>query len=156
MISIPRKIEIILISIISIYLLSFTSINLFKIEYNDPPYNYLTKNWLNSPIKNIEISQKALSNEEIINEYDNQKNLGFFKSASQKQDLDIFMNTYFKIELYKPYYYPNFVGFFHNKNENKICGKDTQGNIMYFPKNAECPINYISLKKIVIIIFVII
>ncbi len=102
---------------------------------------------MNSPIKNIEISQKALSNEEIINEYDNQKNLGFFKSASQKQDLDIFMNTYFKIELYKPYYYPNFVGFFHNKNENKICGKDTQGNIMYFPKNAECPINYISIEK---------
>jgi hypothetical protein len=145
MISIPRKIEIILICITLIYLLVFTSINLFKTEYDDPPFNYLSKNWLNSPIKSIELLGNPLANIEKINEYDNQKNLGFYKSTSQKQDLNIFMNKFFKIQLYKSYYYPNFVGFFHKKDKNKICGKDTQGNLMYFPKNAECPINYIAI-----------
>jgi hypothetical protein len=147
MISIPPKLEIILIYGISIYLFSLTSMNLFKTEYNDPPYNYLSRNWLNAPIKSIEILNNTLSNEEIINEFDNQKNLGFFKFASKKQDINVFMNKYFNIELYKPYYYPNFVGFFHNTKDNKICGKDSQGNLMYFPKNEECPINYISIEN---------
>jgi hypothetical protein len=47
--------------------------NLFKTEYNDPPYNYLSRNWLNAPIKSIEILNNLLSNEEIINEFYNQK-----------------------------------------------------------------------------------
>ena len=49
----------------------------------------LSRNWLNSPIKEIEI----LDNPEKTNikEYDNQQNLGYFKSGSTKQDLNIFM-----------------------------------------------------------------
>ena len=48
-------VRIITIIIISLYLFIFTSINLFKSEYDDPPYNYLTKNWKNSPIKEIKL-----------------------------------------------------------------------------------------------------
>ena len=51
MIEIPKYFQLILLIAILIYLLIFISINLFKVEYGDPPYNYLTKNWLNSPIK---------------------------------------------------------------------------------------------------------
>ena len=47
MISIPKKIQKILIVIITVYLLVFVCVNLIKTEYNDPPYNYLSKNWLN-------------------------------------------------------------------------------------------------------------
>ena len=56
------------------------------------------------------------------------------------------MGKFFKIETYSPYYYPNFAGFSHKKENNKICGKDSQGNILYFPKNEECPINFIALS----------
>ena len=145
MISIPKKIQKILIVIITVYLLVFVCVNLIKTEYNDPPYNYLSKNWLNSPIKNIKISSTFSG--EKINEYNNQKNLGFFKQNSDEKDLKKFMNNYFNIELYKPYYYPNFVGYFHNQDGKKKCGKDSNGNIMYFPKDVECPINYIAINN---------
>lgn len=145
MISIPKNIQIILIAIISVYLLVFVCVNLIKTEYNDPPYNYLSKNWLNSPIKNIKISSTFSG--EKINEYNNQKNLGFFNHDSDEKDLNKFMNNYFNIELYEPYYYPNFVGYFHNQDGNKKCGKDSNGNIMYFPKDVDCPINYIKIDN---------
>ena len=143
MIIISKKVQIILIITTQIYLLVFTSVNLFKTEYDDPPFNYLTRHWLNSPIEEIEILN--ISENKNIKEYDNQKNLGYFKSDSVKKDLNIFMDKYFKIKLYTPYYYPNFVGFFKEKNK-QICGKDSQGNLLYFPKDKKCPINFIVIS----------
>lgn len=145
MLQIPRIIQIIIISVISVCLFVLVCVNLFKSEYDDPPYNYLTKNWLNSPIKEIEILNEPESTD--INKYDNQESLGYFKSGSTKKDLNIFLNKYFKIKLHTPYYYPNFVGYFHNKDSNKLCGKDSQGNLMYFPKDLDCPINEISIEN---------
>ena len=140
-----RKLQLILLIVIHIYLIIFISINLFKVEYSDPPYNYLSKNWLNSPIKEIEI----LSNPENtnINEYDNQRILGFFKSGSKEKDLNIFKGKYFKIKKYSPYYYPNFVGYFKSKKNNQKCGNDSQGNDLYFPKDKECPLNLILITN---------
>ena len=137
--------RIISIVIISLYLFIFTSINLFKTEYDDPPYNYLTKNWKNSPIKEI----KLLDNHENsnINEYDNQNILAFFNSNSIKKDLNVFQNKYFKIEIYSPYQYSNFVGFSHKTEENRECGKDSQGNPLYFPKDKQCPLNLILISN---------
>ena len=35
-----------------------------------------------------------------------------------------------------------------NNNDNlKICGKDSQDNDLYFPKDVECPINDIFISK---------
>ena len=144
MVEIPRTIQIILITVICKTLFILVSVNLFKTEYNDPPYNYLSKNWLNSPIKDIEILNSPEDTD--INEYDNQANLGYFKSGSTKKDLNVFLGKYFKIKLYTPHYYPNFVGYFHKKDNNKLCGKDSQGNLMYFPKDSDCPINEISIE----------
>ena len=140
-----KIIQIIIISVVHVYLIIFISINLFKTEYDDQPYNYLSRNWLNSPIKEIEILDTPEKTN--IKEYDNQQNLGYFKSGSTKQDLNIFMGKYFKITKYKPYYYPNFVGYFKKKEKNQICGKDSQGNILYFPKDKECPLNLIMITK---------
>ena len=144
MLIIPKKIQIILIIIIQVYLLVLTSINLFKSEFNDPPFNYLTRNWLNSPIEEIEILDYTKNTN--IKEYDIQENLGYFKSSSVKQDLNIFMGKFFKIKLYTPYYYPNFVGYFNNK-KNRICGIDSQGNSLYFPKTKKCPINLVLISN---------
>ena len=145
MITIPKSVYIVLIIIIHLFSFVFISINLFSTEYNDPPYNYLSKNWLNSPIKNIEL--KNPSENTKISEYDNQQNLGFFNSGSKKHDLNIFKGKFYKIERYTPYYYPNFVGFFHKKENNKLCGKDSQGNLLYFPKDKECPLNLIVISN---------
>ena len=144
MFQIPRMIQIIIISVISACLFILVCVNLFKTEYDDPPYNYLSRNWLNSPIKDIEILNEPENTD--INEYDNQENIGYFKSGKTKKDLNVFLDKYFKIKLYTPYYYPNFVGFFHKKDKNKLCGKDSQGNLMYFPKDLDCPINEIYIE----------
>ena len=117
-------VRIITIIIISLYLFIFTSINLFKSEYDDPSYNYLTKNWKNSPIKEIKLLDDNENSN--INEYDNQNILAYFNSNSIKKDLNIFQSKYFKIEIDSSYKYANFVGFFHNKKEKKICGKDSK------------------------------
>ena len=139
-------IRIISIIIISLYLFTFTSINLFKEEYYDPPYNYLSKNWLNSPIKEIDILDN--SNDDLnIKEYDNQQILIYYNSDSLQKDLNIFQGKYFSIKLYSPYKYCNFVGFFHKKSDYNICGKDSQGNDLYFPKDIRCPINLIFFSK---------
>ena len=140
-----KLLRIISIIITSIYLFIFTSINLFKSEYYEPPYNYLSQNWLNSPIKDIELSNNILNKN--TNDYDNQNILIYFKSDTTIKDLNTFQGKYFNIKLYSPYYYPNFVGFFHKKSENKICGKDSHGNIMYFPENKDCPINLVLIAK---------
>ena len=34
-----------------------------------------------------------------------------------------------------------------NKNINKVCGKDSKGNNLYFPSNEHCPINYIEFTS---------
>ena len=138
-------IRIISITVISLYLFTFTSINLFKEEYYDPPYNYLTKNWLNSPIKEIDILDN--SDNLNINEYDNQQILMYYNSDSLQKDLNIFQGKYFSIKLYSQYKYCNFVGFFHKKSDCNICGKDTQGNDLYFPKDIPCPLNLIFFSK---------
>ena len=116
-----KIIQIIIISVVHVYLIIFISINLFKTEYDDQPYNYLSRNWLNSPIKEIEILDTPEKTN--IKEYDNQQDLGYFKSGSTKQDLNTFMGKYFKITKYKPYYYPNFVGYFKKKRKIKFVEK---------------------------------
>ena len=35
----------------------------------------------------------------------------------------------------------------NNNDSSKICGKDSQGNDLYFPKDVECPINDIFISK---------
>ena len=140
-----KILRIVSIVIISLYLFIFTGINLFKSEYDDPPYNYLTKNWLNSPINDIELlDSNKITN---INEYDNQNILAHFDSNSIKKDLNVFYGKYFKISTYSSYKYANFVGFFHKKSENQKCGQDTQGNSLYFPKDIRCPLNFILISN---------
>ena len=34
-----------------------------------------------------------------------------------------------------------------NKNNKKLCGKDSSNNDMYFPNNEDCPINYIEITS---------
>ena len=140
-----KIIRISLIIIISLYLFIFTSINLFKSEFDDPPYNYLSKNWLNSPILDIQLLDDNKNTN--INEYDNQNILLYFNSDSIKKDLNKFQGKYFNIKTYSSYRYCNFVGFFHNKSGKKVCGKDTQGNILFFPEDKPCPINLILFSN---------
>ena len=106
-------ITLVAIIIISLYLFIFTSINLFRSEYYDPPFNYLTKNWKNSPIKEIELLKDYETTN--YNEYDNQNILAYFNSDSLKKDLNVFQGNYFKIKLESSFQYSNFVGFFHKK-----------------------------------------
>lgn len=141
-----EKKKIIFISItsfIALYLLIFTGINLFKTEYNDPPYNYLTKNWLNHPIKEIELLDNEISTK--INEPDNQNILGFFNSNSLKKDLYSFKGKYFKIKFDTSMKYANFVGKYHLNSDKKKCGIDSQRNDLFYSKEESCPLNLISI-----------
>jgi hypothetical protein len=132
-------------TIFLLFLLIFTSINLFKTEYDDPPYNYLTKNWLNSPIKEIELTNNY--DTKTINDFDNQNILINFQTDSEKRSLNAFQGKYFNIKTDSSYKYSKFVGFNKNKEGNKICGKDSQGNILYFPNDQQCPLNLILISN---------
>ena len=136
---------IIVASFFSIYLLTFTSINLFKTEYDDPPFNYLTKNWLNHPIKSISLINSNKNTN--IKENDNQNNLGFFNSKKTQKDINIYKSKYFSIEFDSSLKYKNFVGYYHSDINKKQCGKDSQGNDLYYPKDSSCPLNLISIEN---------
>ena len=140
-----KLIFIIVTTIFLLFLLIFTSINLFKTEYDDPPYNYLTKNWLNSPIKEIELTNNY--DTKTINDFDNQNILINFQTDSEKRSLNAFQGKYFNIKTDSSYKYSKFVGFNKNKEGNKICGKDSQGNILYFPNDQQCPLNLILISN---------
>ena len=140
-----KLIFIIVTGVFFLFLFIFTSINLFKSEYDDPPYNYLTKNWLNSPIKEIELTNNYESKE--IKDFDNQNILINFQTGSEKKNLNAFQGKYFNIKTDASYKYCKFVGFFHKREGTKICGKDSQGNLIYFPNAQQCPINLILISN---------
>ena len=140
-----KLIFIIVTGVFFLFLFIFTSINLFKSEYDDPPYNYLTKNWLNSPIKEIELTNNYESKE--IKDFDNQNILINFQTGSEKKNLNAFQGKYFNIKTDSSYKYCKFVGFFHKREGTKICGKDSQGNLIYFPNAQQCPINLILISN---------
>ena len=100
------------------------SVNLYnnykKLEYR---YNNIYNNWELNPIYNI-----SLSSINENNNYINWKNRNI--SFSRLNQFN-----------YKNIYYDN------KFTDSKICGKDSHGNDLYFPKNVECPINDIIITN---------
>ena len=139
-----KLILLIVTAVFLLYLLIFTSINLFKTEYDDPPYNYLTKNWLNSPIKDIELTNNYENKN--LKDFDNQNILINFQTESTKKNLNAFQGKYFNIKTDSSYKYSKFVGLL-NKEGHKRCGKDSNGNELYFPNEQQCPINLILISN---------
>jgi len=94
-------------------------------------YDNLMYNWNANPIKSIELSSK--------------KDYEFARIKTKNKEYKFYKwrDNYFKIEKLKKFNYVNIY-----KNENgKICGKDNYGNDLYFPKDAECPINDIIIDN---------
>jgi hypothetical protein len=100
------------------------SVNLYnnykKLEYR---YNNINNNWKLNPIYNISLSS--------INENNNYINL-------KNRNISFSRLNQFN---YKNIYYDN------KFTDSKICGKDSYGNDLYFPKNLECPINDIIITN---------
>ena len=84
-------------------------------------YNNLTYNWNKEPIKSIKLIRQ------------NNDDYGF-----------TWKNNFLKLEKLENF---NYLDIYQNNNNNKICGKDSYGNNLYFPENVECPINNILISE---------
>ena len=91
-----------------------------KIIYEN--YDIINYNWKQNPIESISIERYS-NNEYISFSYEN-------------------ININYKTMEY------NYYDISTNNNDNlKICGKDSQDNDLYFPKDIECPVNDIFICK---------
>ena len=84
-------------------------------------YEYINTNWKQNSITSISISN------------------------SSNYNSDIYSLNNFKIEYKKNNY--TYYDILNNNDNSKICGKDSQGNDLYFPKDVECPVNDIFISK---------
>ena len=80
-------------------------------------YKIISCNWMQNSIQSISVSESSGS--------------GFWK----KSDISYSLNEF------------NYSDISKNNDNSKICGKDSKGNDLYFPKDVECPINDIFISK---------
>ena len=118
---------------------------------NNSFYNDLKKNYEMSPITEIEISRSSTIKNSKDSSYFNPKvpyRLGIIEKSDKKK---LYLtewkkNSFYVSRMDKKYTYPKITRI-KNNNNNKICGKDSNGNNLYFPKNEACPINYIEFTN---------
>ena len=92
-------------------------------------YSYLKYNWETNPIISIELS----SNQDY--------EIGKINKKEKEYRFYEWKNTFFHIEKLKDFNYYNI----YEKENGKLCGKDSFGNNLYFPEDIECPINDIII-----------
>jgi len=100
-----------------IYLIKLKA-NLHKINYR---LNNIVNNWEKNPIKSIFIGGNN------PNKIDWKNNSLIYERLSDFNYTNIFYGNKYK--------------------ESKICGKDSNDNDLYFPKNVECPLNSIIITE---------
>ena len=116
-----------------ILIILFCYVGFFIIELiNDSKikkiYDNMIYNWNSNPIKSIE----------IIDENKNENyELAKIKTNKNKYSFYSWRNKYFKVEKLTDYDYNNI----YISEKGKLCGKDSNGNNLYFPENIGCPIN---------------
>ena len=123
-----RKIEtknLFLFLIISIIPFIFPILNLLTISNKNEinlknNYNHTISNWKMAPLKSIQLKNR-ISNDENLKQ--------------QSED-------YFEIERIKDY---NYINTFLNRG--KKCGKDNDGNYLFFPEGIDCPINGLFISN---------
>ena len=93
-----------------------------------------------SPIKSIDISQNVdyIFGTLIITDFCEERE----EALDYEYNIYKWRNNYFKIERLNNFNYFNI----YQKGE-KLCGKDSYGNNLYFPINEECPINDIIITN---------
>ena len=129
----------------------FSGIGLMNNPFNDDSfYNNLKKNYEMSPITEIEISKISTINKPKESSYFNPKvpyRLGVIKRNDKKTIyLTQWKNKSFYItRMNKKYTYPKITRI--KTKDNKLCGKDSKGNNLFFPKSEACPINYIEFTN---------
>ena len=116
----------------------FSTILYSSNQFKDGVLKDLSNNWNMNPISKISKNSNSNSINNKLNNhlgmYPNNNN-GFIKKW-RKTDLEI--------ETLESYNYYNV----YNNNDNSLmkCGKDDEGNYLYFPKEIkECPINFIEI-----------
>ena len=134
--------------IIILYVMLFTLIALYLIilaakTFNDGIYKNLRENWKMNPIKEINILEtkiKPKEAQEILGIFEGIENPKKYKNTT----ITNWRTKNFEFEFYKDYSYKNLLKKSYN---NKICGKDSENNPLYFPINIECPINFIEISN---------
>ena len=122
---------IILIIYIILFILELINDSKIKKIYNNMIYN-----WNSNPIKSIELIEDKNEYYELAKIKTNKNNYSFYS----------WKNKYFRVEKLTDYDYNNI----YINEKGKLCGKDSNGNNLYFPENINCPINeiYFSISDL--------
>ena len=96
-------------------------------------YKNTIDNWNSNPISSIEINTEK--------DYE----FGHIFSKEKEYKFYSWKNNYFTIKKKSDFNYMNIYS--NDDNDKKICGTDSFGNNLYFPKNEECPINDIFFEN---------
>ena len=136
----------------------FLGINLSKKPFYNGFIKDLSLNYQMSPITQIDISEKSTIENDLDSSYFDPKvpyKLGKIirkndNSKIEKNHINSWKGKYFYITRMNSYLiYPKIFSKYnkYDKNEAKICGKDSKGNDLYFPSNEYCPINDIKITS---------
>ena len=142
--------------IIGIFLIPiiFLLINLSKKPFNNGFIEDLILNYKMSPITQIDISKESTITNNLHSSYFDPKvpyKLGKIiqkkDNSEQKENINSWKGTYFYVSrMNSDLTYPKIFSYYYKKDK-KLCGKDSNGNDLYFPLNEYCPINYINITS---------
>ena len=124
--------------LITFIILILVCVLIGKKEYNGGYFKGLEKNWNKSPIFSIDISS---SENYELGYFPGTKNEGY--GMKEEKKIYYWDSQSFLIKRKKGKY----SDYLTNKNNKKLCGKDSSNNDMYFPNNEDCPINYIEITS---------
>ena len=143
-----------IISGILILPIIFLHFNIQNNIFDNGLYKDLVLNYKMSPITKIDISEYSTISDNKDSSYFNSK-VPYILAKNVKKNGDIYEIEYLTKWKNKIFYvtrmnkkitYPYLLSYY-DKNDRKICGKDSVGNYIYFPENEHCPINYIEFTS---------
>ena len=122
------NLKIIILSFIISFIVTILQIVIFSRhkQYNSKDFIEIIKNWKNIPILDISI-------------------YSYEKNFKEKDSITIGSTYLYIRKMDKKYNYAKLLIRSKNLVSKKICGKDSNGNDIYFPAYEECPINYLKI-----------
>ena len=109
-------------------------------QFKDGVLRDLSTNWKMNPISKISINSNSNSKNNGLN-----RHLGIYPNKNYIEFIKKWRKIDLEIETLESY---NYYNVYNNDESLMKCGKDDEGNYLYFPEEiGECPINFIEITN---------
>ena len=109
-------------------------------QFKDGVLRGLSNNWKMNPISKISINSDSNSINNGLN-----RHLGIYPNKNYIEFIKKWRKIDLEIETLESY---NYYNVYNNDESLMKCGKDDEGNYLYFPEEiGECPINFIEITN---------